>query len=65
LFNGKEALIPMKFILPRLCITVITDLSDLGIVEERISQLVQLEEDWFVIGFHQQVQKAREKAWHD
>jgi hypothetical protein len=27
--------------------------------------LLQLKEDRFVTGFHQQVQKAREKAWHD
>jgi hypothetical protein len=27
--------------------------------------LLQLEEDQFVAGFHQHVQKAREKAWHD
>jgi hypothetical protein len=44
---------------------MITDLSDSGAVEERLSQLVQLEEDRFVAGFHQQVQKEREKAWHD
>ena len=27
--------------------------------------MVELEEDRFVAGFHQQVQKNREKAWHD
>ena len=27
--------------------------------------VVELEEDRFIAGFHQQVQKAREKAWHD
>jgi hypothetical protein len=26
---------------------------------------VELEEDKFVVGFHQQVQKEREKAYHD
>jgi hypothetical protein len=56
---------PMEFILPSLCIATITDLSDSGTIEERLAQLVQLEEDWFVAGFHQQVQKEREKAWHD
>jgi hypothetical protein len=30
-----------------------------------LAKLVQLEEDRFVVGFHQQVQKEREKAWHD
>jgi hypothetical protein len=27
--------------------------------------LVELEEDGFVAGFHQQVQKERDKAYHD
>lgn len=27
--------------------------------------MVELEEDRFVVGFHQQVHKNREKAWHD
>jgi hypothetical protein len=27
--------------------------------------MVELEEDSFIIGFHQQVQKKREKAYHD
>ena len=26
---------------------------------------MELEEDRFLAGFHQQVQKEREKAWHD
>jgi hypothetical protein len=65
LVYGKEAVMPMEFILPSLHIATITDLSDSGTIEERLSQLVQLEEDRFVTGFHQQVQKEREKAWHD
>ena len=32
---------------------------------ERLAQLLALEEDRFIAGFHQKVQKAREKAWHD
>jgi hypothetical protein len=65
LVYGKEAVIPMEFIVSSLRVAVITDLSDSGAVEERLSQLLQLEEDRFVTGFHQQVQKAREKSWHD
>ena len=34
-------------------------------MNERLLHLVGLEEDFFIVGFHQQVQKAREKAWHD
>jgi hypothetical protein len=65
LVYGQEAVMPMEFILPSLCIATITELSDTGAIEERLAQLVQLEEDRFIAGFHQQVQKSREKAWHD
>ena len=34
-------------------------------MNERLAQLLALEEDRFIAGFHQKVQKAREKAWHD
>jgi hypothetical protein len=44
---------------------MITELSDSSTVEKILSQLLQLEEDLFVAGFHQQVQKEREKEWHD
>jgi hypothetical protein len=33
---------------PSLCVVAITDLSDSSAVEERLSQLLQLEEDRFV-----------------
>ena len=29
------------------------------------AKLEELEEEWFLVGFHQQVQKQLEKAWHD
>jgi hypothetical protein len=35
LVYGKEAVMPMEFILPSLCIATITDLSDSGAIEER------------------------------
>lgn len=34
-------------------------------VEEILSQLLVLEEDRFIVGFHKQVQKAQEKVWHN
>jgi hypothetical protein len=61
----KEAVMPMEFILPSLLIATIIDLLDSSTIEERLSQLVQLAEDRFVTCFHKQVQKAREKVWHD
>ena len=52
----------MEYILPSLRITQITGMTDTDTVEERLAQLLALEEDRFIIGFHQ---KAREKYWHD
>ncbi len=40
-------------------------MADTNIMDERLAQLLNLEEDRFIAGFHQKVQKAREKAWHD
>jgi len=55
LLYGKEAVMQMEFILSSLHIATITDISDSGAVEERLSQLVQLEEVQIVVDFHQQV----------
>ena len=56
---------PMEYIAPSLKIATLTDLADEEIVNERLLHLVELEEDRFVVEFHQQVQKDKEKAWHD
>ena len=56
---------PMEYIIPSLRITQITDMADTDMMNERLAQLLALEEDRFIAGFHQKVQKAREKAWHD
>ena len=56
---------PMEYIIPSLKIATLIDLEDEETVEERLLHLVELEEDRFVAGFHQQVQKNREKVWHD
>ena len=40
-------------------------MSDENTLKERLLHLVGLEEECFMVGFHQQVQKEREKAWHD
>ena len=51
--------------LPSLRIAQLTEMTDIDTVEERLAQLLALEEDRFIAGFHQKVQKARVKAWHD
>ena len=62
---GQEAVMPMEYILPSLRIAQLTEMADSDTMEERLAQLLNLEEDRFIAGFHQKVQKAREKAWHD
>ena len=65
LVYGKEAVMPMEYIVPSLCIAAATGMDYAEALEERIAQLIQLEEDRFTVGFHQQVAKDRQKAWHD
>ena len=62
---GQEAVIPMEYIIPSLIIAQITEMADTDMMNERLEQLLALEEDKFIAGFHQKVQKVREKAWHD
>ena len=65
LVYGLEAIFPMEYLVPSLRIAAFIDMDDTGAVQERLAQLVELEEDNFFAGFHQQVQKEREKAYHD
>ena len=62
LVYGQEAIMPMEYILPNLRIAQITGMTDTDTAEERLAQLLTLEEDRFIVGFHQKVQKAREKS---
>ena len=65
LVYGQEAVMPMEYIVPSLWITAATGMDDVEDLEECIVQLIHLEEDLFVAGFHQHVEKDRQKAWHD
>ena len=56
---------PMEYIMPSLRIVAFTGMMDRRALEERLTQLDELEEERFLAGFHQQVQKQCEKAWHD
>ena len=62
LVYGMEVVMPMEYIVPSLRIVVITGMTDRKALEERLAQLEELEEERFLIEFHQQVQKQREKA---
>eukprot|EP00253_Pinus_taeda_P002709 PITA_02709 len=62
LVYGVEAVMPMEYIVPSLCTAALTGMTDRRALEERLSQLDELEEERFLAGFHQQVQKQREKS---
>ena len=55
----------MEYIVPSLRISAFTGMDELAMLNERLEKLLELEEDRFIAGFQQQVQKAREKSWHD
>ena len=49
---GQEAVMPMEYILPNLKFIAITKMTDVDVVEDRLLQLIHLEEEQFVAGFH-------------
>ena len=49
---------PMEYIIPSFRIAHITEMADTDTMSERLAQLLALEEDKFIAGFHQKVQKA-------
>jgi len=61
----NKVVMPMEYIVPNLKIVAFTDMEDSNIMEERMAQLLALEDDKFITSFLQQVQKTREKSWHD
>ena len=62
---GQEVVMPMEYMVPSLRVAALTKMVDENTLKERLLHLVGLEEERFIAGFHQQVQKDREKAWHD
>ena len=55
----------MEYIVPSLCIAAVTGMDGEVVLEEHVAQLIQLENDRFIVGFHQRVEKDRQKAWDD
>ena len=62
LVYGMEVVMSMEYIVPSLCIVAFTGMAGRGALVEMLAQLSELEEDRFLAGFHQQVQKEHEKA---
>jgi hypothetical protein len=55
LVYGLEAIVPMEYLLPSLRLSTFTGMDETGAFQERLSQLVELEEAKFIARFHQQV----------
>ena len=62
LVYGKEAVMFMEYIVPSMCIATMTGMDNVKALEECIAQLIQFEEDLFITGFHQHIEKDRQKA---
>jgi hypothetical protein len=58
-------MVPLELLVPSLQVTRITNMTERGAIQERLSQLMSMEEDRILAGFHQEVHKARDKSWHD
>jgi hypothetical protein len=56
LVYGLEAMVPMEYLVPSLRIATFTGMDDTDVVQDRLMQLMELEEDRFIAGFHQWVQ---------
>ena len=52
---GKKTVIPIEYIVSRLRIDVINKMTYVGAIEEILSQLLQLEEYRFIVGYQQWV----------
>ena len=65
LVYGKEDFMPMEYIVRRVRFIAITEMTHVDALEDMLLQLVRLEEERFVAGFHQNVEKKRLKVWHD
>jgi hypothetical protein len=53
LIYGLEAVVPMEYLVPILRIGAFRGMDDTDIVQDRLAQLIEIEEDKFIAGFHQ------------
>lgn len=62
---GKEAIVPIEFVIPSLLVAQATKLSEEGLIKSHLAELMGLEEDIFLAHCHQTIEKLHKKAWHD
>jgi hypothetical protein len=61
LVYGLKAVVPMEYLVLSLRIIAFTYMDDTGIVQERLAQLVELEEDRFIAGFHRRYRRKERR----
>lgn len=61
----QEVVMPMEFLVPILHITEAIGLTKPSVVEQKLQEVLQLQEDCTIHKFHQQVNKARWDVWND
>jgi len=59
LVYGQEAVMPLEYIVPSPRVVVFIDMTNPDMVQERLAHIIQLDEDHFLAGCYQQIQKAR------
>jgi transposase InsO family protein len=65
LVYGQEVVVPLEFLVPSLRVAAIMNMTERVAVQDRMNQLMIMEEDRILAWFHQEVQKERDKSWHD
>jgi transposase InsO family protein len=55
LVYGQEAVVPLELLVPILRVATIKKMTERGAVQERLSQLMSMEEDRILASFHQEV----------
>jgi hypothetical protein len=61
---GQEAVVSLEFMVPSLRIAIITHMTERGTVQERLNNLMTMEEDHILVGVTKKFRK-QETAWHD
>jgi hypothetical protein len=62
LVYGKKAIVLLEFLVPSLCVTEITNMIERGGAQEKLSQLMEMEEERILEIFHQEVKKEKDKS---
>ncbi len=57
LVDDKEVVVPVEYILPSMLILEATGMIDNNALQDRLSQLMELDETWFLVEFHQLVEQ--------